>query len=45
MWDQSTEKLIVEVEKQPALYLKLRIEYSDTNHKKKVVGRGVNRFD
>jgi hypothetical protein len=35
MWDQSIEKLIEEVEKQPALYLKLLKEYSDTNHKKK----------
>jgi hypothetical protein len=35
MWDQSTEKLIEEVEKRPALYLKSLKEYSDTNHKKK----------
>jgi hypothetical protein len=35
MWDQSTEKLIEEMEKQPALYLKSMKEYSDTNHKKK----------
>jgi hypothetical protein len=36
MWDQSTEKLIEEVEKRPALYLKSHKEYSDTNHKKKL---------
>jgi hypothetical protein len=35
MWDQSTEKLIEEVAKRPALYLKSMKEYSDTNHKKK----------
>jgi hypothetical protein len=35
MRDQSTEKLIEEVEKRPALYLKSMKEYSDTNHKKK----------
>jgi hypothetical protein len=34
MWDQSTEKLIEEMEKRPALYLKSMKEYSDTNHKK-----------
>jgi hypothetical protein len=38
MWDQNIEKLIEEVEKRPALYLKSRKEYSD------VVGRGVYRF-
>jgi hypothetical protein len=36
MWDQSIEKLIEEVEKRPALYLKSLKEYSDTNHKKKL---------
>jgi hypothetical protein len=36
MWDQSTEKLIEEVEKRPALYLKSMKDYSDTNHKKKL---------
>jgi hypothetical protein len=35
MWDQSTGKLIEEVEKRPALYFKSMKEYSDTNHKKK----------
>jgi hypothetical protein len=35
MWDQSTEKLMDEMEKRPALYLKSMKEYSDTNHKKK----------
>jgi hypothetical protein len=35
-WDQSTEKLIEEVEKRPALYLKSFKEYSDTNHKKQL---------
>jgi hypothetical protein len=35
MWGQSIEKLI-EVEKQPALYLKSLKEYSDINHKKKL---------
>jgi hypothetical protein len=35
-WDQSIEKLIEEVEKRPALYLKSLKEYSDTNHKKKL---------
>ena len=45
MWDQSIEKLIDEVEKRPALYLKSRKEYSDINYKKKeVVGRGVYRY-
>jgi hypothetical protein len=34
MWDQSIVKLIEEVEKWPALYLKSLKEYSDTNHKK-----------
>jgi hypothetical protein len=34
MWDQSIERLIEEVEKRPALYLKSLKEYSDTNHKK-----------
>jgi hypothetical protein len=36
MWDQSIEKLIEEVEKRPALYLKSLKEYSDTNHKQKL---------
>jgi hypothetical protein len=35
MWDQSTEKLMEEMEKGPALYLKSMKEYSDTNHKTK----------
>jgi hypothetical protein len=30
MWNQSIEKLIEEVEKRPALYLKSLKEYSDT---------------
>ncbi|XP_023706828.1 uncharacterized protein LOC111864070 [Cryptotermes secundus] len=34
MWDQSIEKLIEEVEKRPALYLKSHKEYSDINYKK-----------
>jgi hypothetical protein len=34
MWDQSTGKLIEEMEKRPALCLKSMKEYSDTNHKK-----------
>jgi hypothetical protein len=36
IWDQSIEKLIEELEKRPALYLKSLKEYSDTNHKKKL---------
>jgi hypothetical protein len=36
MWDQSIEKLIEEVEKRSALYLKSLKEYSDTNHKKRL---------
>jgi hypothetical protein len=36
MWDQSVEKLIEEVEKRPALYLKSLKEYSDSNYKKKL---------
>jgi hypothetical protein len=36
MWDQSTDKLIEEVEKRPALYLKSLKEYSDSNYKKKL---------
>jgi hypothetical protein len=36
MWDHSTDKLIEEVEKRPALYLKSTKEYSDTKHKKKL---------
>jgi hypothetical protein len=35
MWDQSTEKLMEEMEKRSALYLKSVKEYSNTNHKKK----------
>jgi hypothetical protein len=34
MWDQSIDKLLEEVGKRPALYLKSLKEYSDTNHKK-----------
>jgi hypothetical protein len=35
MWDQSTEKLMEELKKGTAVYLKSAKEYSDTNHKKK----------
>jgi hypothetical protein len=38
--DQSIEKLMEEVEKRPALYLKSLKEYSED-----VVGRGVCHFD
>jgi hypothetical protein len=36
VWDQSIEKLIEEVEKRTALYLKSLKEYSDTNHKRRL---------
>jgi hypothetical protein len=36
MWDQSIGKLIEEVKKRPALYLKSLKEYPDANHKKKL---------
>lgn len=36
MGEQSTEKLIEEVDKRPALYMKSHQEYSDNNEKKKL---------